>query len=244
MKNSRYRTVIVMLIVLVADAMNLESSQAECNGEKAKAKVAERQDVKPKVESLEVGLADTPKIQPNQSVWMRVKLNRANGILEGLARADFVSIRHNANVMNQFGRLERWAHVKNEDYQTHMQAFDQANRDLIRQAGDENLEGVTLAFFQLTTSCANCHRVVRDHEELFQGNVEEITHIVKVEAEYYFNGPQQARPADGTFASGTVVAVMDKAGSYWVVLSENGVKAFVSADALKEIDVKAASDAK
>jgi hypothetical protein len=40
--------------------------------------------------------------------------------------------------------------------------FQTANRELIRAAENENLDGATLAYLQLTLSCVNCHKVVRD----------------------------------------------------------------------------------
>ena len=60
--------------------------------------------------------------------------------------------------------------------------------------------------------------------------------VVISQAAYYFDGPQQSRPPDGSLATGTEVAVLEKAGSYWLVLSEHGDRGFVAADHLKEID--------
>jgi hypothetical protein len=36
---------------------------------------------------------------------------------------------------------------------------------LIRQADKENLDGAALAYVQLTLSCVNCHKVVRDSRQ-------------------------------------------------------------------------------
>lgn len=194
-------------------------------------------------ETLTPAAGPTPghsdKSAATESVWMRIKLSRSEGILEALARADFEALERNAEVMKKFGRLERWARVKDDDYQMQLRSFDQANLELVRQSRAKNLEGATLAFFQLTNSCVSCHRVVRDREELFKGKSEHFTHVVQVATEYYLNGPQQARPADGTLASGTLVAVVEDAGSYVVVLTEDGIRAFVSTASLKEIDVDA-----
>lgn len=63
---------------------------------------------------------------------------------------------------------------------------------------------------------------------------EGFSHVIISETAYYTTGPQQGRPPDGTFPAGTRVNVIEEAGSYTRVRSENGVEAFVAADALKE----------
>ena len=55
---------------------------------------------------------------------------------------------------------------------------------------------------------------------------------------YYLDGPQQARPPEGKFKSGTRVRLIRNAGSYSVVQSETGITAHVSTAALKTINKK------
>jgi len=43
-----------------------------------------------------------------------------------------------------------------------MASFDLATRELKRQAHAESIEGATLAFNQLTTSCVTCHQTIRE----------------------------------------------------------------------------------
>ncbi len=62
------------------------------------------------------------------------------------------------------------------------------------------------------------------------------THIVKFPAQYYTGGPQQARPPDGVFDSGTRVQLVEDAGSYWLVEAEDGTTAYVSTGSLESID--------
>ncbi len=54
-------------------------------------------------------------------------------------------------------------------------------------------------------------------------------------AHYYLGGPQQARPPEGKFKSGTRVRLVRAAGSYSVVQSETGITAHVATAALKPI---------
>jgi hypothetical protein len=62
------------------------------------------------------------------------------------------------------------------------------------------------------------------------------SHTISVETEYYLGGPQQAQPPDGTFKAGTEVRLLAEGGSYCLVESEDGVVAWVAADALKPVE--------
>jgi hypothetical protein len=62
-----------------------------------------------------------------------------------------------------------------------------------------------------------------------------LTHVIERETEYYLAGPQQGRPPDGKFAAGTRVRVLESAGSYARVRTENGVEAYVSSEALQPL---------
>ena len=64
------------------------------------------------------------------------------------------------------------------------------------------------------------------------------THTVTIDTEYYTDGPQQARPPDGTMKAGTKVTLVEEAGSYCRVKSENGIEGYVVADSLKAAGAK------
>lgn len=68
------------------------------------------------------------------------------------------------------------------------------------------------------------------------GDAATFSHVVAREAEYYVNGPQQGRPPDGTLPEGTRVNVVRDSGSYLVVRSEEGVEAYVAANAVEPLD--------
>jgi hypothetical protein len=173
----------------------------------------------------------------SSSVWMKVKLKSTENILRGLTLGDFDLIEENARRMNNFGRLEKLVHSRNAEYQTQLKFLEHANQELMRQAEKKNLDGATLAFVQLTTSCINCHRTIRDGKR--DPKPDPIpakmvwTHSVKQATAYYLTGPQQGRPADGELAKGTKVRRIKQAGSYCQVETEDGKTAYVSCDALK-----------
>ena len=63
-----------------------------------------------------------------------------------------------------------------------------------------------------------------------------VTHVISGEEVYYLDGPQQMRPPDGKFPAGTRVELVQNSGSYSMVVSEDGIRAYVSTGSLKPIE--------
>lgn len=104
--------------------------------------------------------AEDPK--DKASLWMKHKLDATQKVLEGMTRGDYEQIEKNAQGMQLMGYLEEWARADLPEYKAQLRAFDYASGEIIRAAKDKNLDGVTLAYTQLTISCVQCHKVVRD----------------------------------------------------------------------------------
>jgi len=112
---------------------------------------------------------------------------------------------------------------------------------------------VSSIFFLLSVLCLGCNRAEESRQKAAKDNLKQIdealknfheTHkspvlefayIICADTEYYTTGPQQGRPPDGKFSAGTKVKVIEKAGSYTLLRSENGVEAFVVSDDLTQI---------
>lgn len=67
--------------------------------------------------------------------------------------------------MSFLSALEKWERADMPDYKRQISYFDFANRELIRQAGEKNLDGAMLAYNQLTMTCMQCHKIVRDNKK-------------------------------------------------------------------------------
>lgn len=102
--------------------------------------------------------------EPQKSDWMKRKLDYTQKILSGLAKGDYEAIRVNAELMNKLTPIERFIRGRTPAYRTQLQVFQFANEELIRLAEEKNIDGAALAFTQLTLSCVNCHKVIRDPE--------------------------------------------------------------------------------
>jgi hypothetical protein len=110
-------------------------------------------------EAVEMGDPSKPG-----SFWMDQKLRLSKEILSGLARADFEALGKNAERIRGLNRVEKFVRRGPEGYRDLLRQFNMANNALIRAAQEENLEGATLAFNQMTISCVNCHRHLRENE--------------------------------------------------------------------------------
>jgi hypothetical protein len=108
---------------------------------------------------------DEPPKEKAASLWMKQKLVASQNILGGLTKADFGMIVDNAQSMLVVGYLEKWMRANTPGYDTMLKDFEYANKSLVLAAREKNLDGATVAYLQLTLSCVNCHKVVRDIEK-------------------------------------------------------------------------------
>lgn len=100
--------------------------------------------------------------QSEPSVWMTKKLEYSKEILAGLADGDYDAIQKNAQAMQSLSKFEAFIRARSPEYRSQMQLFQDANREIIKQAKRKNLEGAALGFTQLTISCVNCHKNLRE----------------------------------------------------------------------------------
>lgn len=96
------------------------------------------------------------------SYWMKRKLELSQDVLQGLALEDYEKISEAARTMDKLNAIESFVRGRNESYKAQLDMFRYANKALIRSAEKQNLDGATLAFNQLTLSCVNCHKQLRD----------------------------------------------------------------------------------
>lgn len=95
---------------------------------------------------------------------MRTKLEASREILEGLTLEDYSLITKGAKALKALSRASVWEvpTIPNaEEYVILTAEFQRLTDELSRKARDKNLDGATLAYFKLTSSCVNCHKYVR-----------------------------------------------------------------------------------
>jgi hypothetical protein len=101
------------------------------------------------------------KSQPT-SFWMQKKLEYSQNILSGLVTSDCDKIVANAQSMRNLSKIEGFVRGQTPGYRTQLHLFEESADEIIRQAKKDNVEGATLAFAQLTVSCVNCHKHLRE----------------------------------------------------------------------------------
>ena len=95
------------------------------------------------------------------SFWMAQKIELSKKILESLTKEDFNALEADAKQLRTLGRIEGFVRRQDTTYSRYQQQFDSALLDVANQARNHNVEGATLAFNQLTTSCVVCHKRLR-----------------------------------------------------------------------------------
>lgn len=102
-------------------------------------------------------------IKSKRSEFMRLKLDYAKGVLEGLALERMDDIAKNAKSLKEMSAAAQWEvpTVPSAEYLTHTAEFQRIAAELARQAEARNLEGATLAYVRLTVNCVDCHKAAR-----------------------------------------------------------------------------------
>lgn len=109
--------------------------------------------------------ASDAKAPEDVSYWMKKKLEFSQNVLAALTKADFDDISENAQKMRDLNRFESFVRRRTPAYRTQLRFFQHANAELVRASEARNIEAATLAFNQLTNSCVNCHKQLRDANE-------------------------------------------------------------------------------
>jgi hypothetical protein len=95
---------------------------------------------------------------------MTVKLKKSQQIFAALTEADYQTIAGSASTLKTLSKVEGCFRKRNLAYRTQLRNFEFAVKEIQKQSKKENIEGAVLGFNQLTLSCVNCHKQLRDVE--------------------------------------------------------------------------------
>jgi cytochrome c556 len=107
-------------------------------------------------------MADEVYAQMQLRQLMIDKLQTSQKLLEAIARGDFKQIGQQADRLSEIANQAEWMAYKTPKYELHSNEFRRAAETIARKAKDKNLDGVTLAYFDLTMSCVRCHQYTRE----------------------------------------------------------------------------------
>ena len=106
-----------------------------------------------------------PVVQPieqSEGVLMRSKLKRSQHVLEGLLRKDFPAIARGAKEMRLISEAAEWPRARDSVYEHFSAEFRRQCNQLEELAEQQNHQGVTFTYLQMTNLCIQCHDYVRD----------------------------------------------------------------------------------
>lgn len=103
-----------------------------------------------------------PGDKATKAAIMRLKLEPAKKILEGIALGDFQAVRKNTEQIRLLTLDEGWMLVQTDDYRQQTKNFERSLNLLNRMCDEKDIEGVTLAYMQVTMRCVECHQRMRD----------------------------------------------------------------------------------
>ena len=94
--------------------------------------------------------------------FMRAKLDNAQKVLDGLARADFERITKHAQELTLVNLESQWKTLQTPDYDRLSSDFRRATQNLSKAGREKNLDAATLAYVEMTLKCVQCHNYIRD----------------------------------------------------------------------------------
>jgi cytochrome c556 len=92
---------------------------------------------------------------------MREKLERSQRVLRGLALQDFALVRSNAERLVKLSHASGWAARQSPEYELFTVEFRRSASEMARAAEERNIDGVAMAYTQMTFSCVSCHKYMR-----------------------------------------------------------------------------------
>ena len=106
--------------------------------------------------AVSAGGASSQTIRLNQV--MRSKLEHSQKILEAVVTSNWQLLDAQTKEMARITRDPAWSVLQFPEYARHSAAFLRATDDLAEAARLRDLEGASLGFVALSTSCVSCHR--------------------------------------------------------------------------------------
>ena len=102
------------------------------------------------------------KIPNTTQMLMKQKLAAAHGLLDGIVREDYESLKKNANLLKSISKASTWHRSDSEVFLNYARSFQNATDYLVTNAESKNLEGIALGYVRVTLECVQCHNHVRD----------------------------------------------------------------------------------
>lgn len=160
------KSTVVCAVIVAASILIISSRFADPfaaavaqDGGIAKAKPDQSSDEKTKDE----GNADK-RTEPGKDLkkFMRQKLEASSLILEGLCTEDLAFVNKGATTLMKMSKEENWRVSTDMMYRRYSKEFGEAVEELQKEAVDNDMDGTSLAWVNVTMKCLKCHEWVRN----------------------------------------------------------------------------------
>jgi hypothetical protein len=108
------------------------------------------------------GVQDQTPMEKNTAKFMARKLDGSRDIVAGLATENFDLISQSAQNLMLLSHEADWNVIQTEPYLRMSSEFRRSAERLRDSANEDNLDGATLAYFEVTLNCVRCHKYIRD----------------------------------------------------------------------------------
>jgi len=93
--------------------------------------------------------------------FMNRKLSTSKGIVEGLSRENYDLLEKCAQDLMLLSQEANWKVLNTKPYLKMSADFRSSAERLRNAAAEKNLDGATLAYFEVTLICVRCHKYIR-----------------------------------------------------------------------------------
>lgn len=93
---------------------------------------------------------------------MKVKLHHTQQLIGAIVTEDYPAVTQHAGALELLSHDAGWMVLQTRDYRRHSDDFRRQTSAIVTAAKKESLDGVTLGYVQMTLSCVECHKHVRD----------------------------------------------------------------------------------
>lgn len=98
---------------------------------------------------------------PRLSELMQQKLEHSQELLTAVVLGNHVNVERYANELMLISEASTWSPLQTPEYLHYASAFRESTETLIKEANARNLDGVALAYMEVTLTCVQCHKHVR-----------------------------------------------------------------------------------
>ena len=100
--------------------------------------------------------------EPGLKKFMRQKLHASNQILEGLCTEDLQMVSEGSATLMKMSGEEHWRVSNDIMYSRYSTEFIHAVEELQKEAEDNDMNGTSMAWVNVTMKCLKCHEWVRN----------------------------------------------------------------------------------